>query len=521
MRKIPKTMSTQHPDNASKPRWAKDEVIAWEDEVYETYYVFSVFGAQEQMWDWEGKDVDPHVVRKLLESFPDFFRDHVLGSDVYLTYRIPNPSVERAEKKGVVEALESIPSSYDVAVKFYGDHVSPPVFEVILPLTKSHLEPLMVLAYYRRFVAGKGRLRLIDRGAISVSDWIGEFKPKSIEVIPLIEDMESILNIEEIVGGFARAANPPYLRVFIARSDPALNYGLPTAVVLSKLALAKLAVLSRELGIPIYPIIGSGPPPFRGHLNPHNVDGFLREYKGYWTATIQSAFKYDYEEGEVREAVRKLNRELGAESLELSTEEEKVKALIAKLSRAYKSRVEEIHQLVNEFSKLIPRRRARRLHIGLFGYSRDAGRVKLPRAIRFTATLYSLGIPPEILGVEALTELREDEWDLFEELYVNWRYDLETAARRVCWDNINLMLSEREVYEKVVLKLRAKHGLAEIMRDLKALEDELGISTGPRTLSERRYDNEVNNILLSFAEGDLSATRKSISTAARMRRFLG
>ncbi|RLI09868.1 phosphoenolpyruvate carboxylase, partial [Candidatus Bathyarchaeota archaeon] len=54
MRKIPCTMSTQHPDNASLPPWTSKEIIANEDEVFEAYYAFSELGCQEQMWDWEG-----------------------------------------------------------------------------------------------------------------------------------------------------------------------------------------------------------------------------------------------------------------------------------------------------------------------------------------------------------------------------------------------------------------------------------------------------------------------------------
>ncbi|MEK6976784.1 MAG: phosphoenolpyruvate carboxylase, partial [Candidatus Hydrothermarchaeota archaeon] len=51
----------------------------------------------------------------------------------------------------------------------------------------------------------------------------------------------------------------------------------------------------------------------------------------------------------------------------------------------------------------VPKRRKRKLHIGLFGYSRKVGELSLPRAIGFCASMYSLGLPPELLGLSALT----------------------------------------------------------------------------------------------------------------------
>jgi phosphoenolpyruvate carboxylase len=59
--------------------------------------------------------------------------------------------------------------------------------------------------------------------------------------------------------------------------------------------------------------------------------------------------------------------------------------------------------LINEVAKYVPRRRKRKLHIGLFGYSRNLDGVKLPRAISFCCSLYSLGIPPEIIGLDSLS----------------------------------------------------------------------------------------------------------------------
>jgi Phosphoenolpyruvate carboxylase (EC 4.1.1.31) len=137
MRKIPKTMSTQHPDNARVPEWAKSEVIEGDDEVIEAYYSYMNLGIHEVMWDAEGKDVDTHVVRKLLSSYAEYFKENIIGQDVFLTYRLPNPRIEGAERKVFAETMESIPVAYDLAEKFYGKKVIP-VFEVILPFTTDY-----------------------------------------------------------------------------------------------------------------------------------------------------------------------------------------------------------------------------------------------------------------------------------------------------------------------------------------------------------------------------------------------
>ena len=66
--RIPRCMSTQHPDNVAMPFFAQSAPLTAEDEVREAYYAFSHLGCDEQMWDFEGKEVDGHVVEKLLST---------------------------------------------------------------------------------------------------------------------------------------------------------------------------------------------------------------------------------------------------------------------------------------------------------------------------------------------------------------------------------------------------------------------------------------------------------------------
>jgi len=509
-------MSTQHPDNASNPHWVRGEVFSGEEEVFEAFYAFSELGCNEQMWDWEGKDVDPHVVRKLLTHFPEFFKENILGRDVFITYRVPNPEVERAERKGVIEALETIPRAYDIAKEFYGKVEAPPIFEVILPLTKSARDLIRLFNSYAKAIIGRGDVELEE--GYTVKDWVGAFSPKRINVIPLVEDMESIFNIKEIVSGYVRFAGAKAVRVFIARSDPALNYGLFSAVILSKLALMKLRELSEELGVAVYPIIGTGSPPFRGHLTPDNLNNFLKEYRGYRTVTIQSALKYDVPLDRCREAISTLNKELRRERGSWELDEVLVKGVISKLAERYRKLVEGLAPLVNYVAKFVPKRRLRKLHIGLYGYSREIGRVKLPRAIEFVASLSSLGMPPEFIGLSALSRLSEEEFSELEEAYLTWRADLRKASSYVSWDNLDLLLSSGEA-SRFAERLGVKEALRSLVEDLKYCEESLGVKLGPRRLSERRHLNATNNLLISLLEG--GDVKDYLLEAAKIRGYLG
>ena len=422
MVKIPKCMSTQHPDNVNSPFFAENTELSGEDEIQEAYYIFSHLGCDEQMWDCEGKEVDSFVVKKLLTKYEPFFREKGLGRDIFITLRVPNPTVEKAEAKILLETLESIPRSFDAAKLFYGDNTSP-IFEVILPMTTSPKCLDRIYRYYCDFVVEKQN-KTFKEGDITIAEWIGEFKPERINVIPLFEDMEHMLDAHNMTKEYLRDKDVEYQRVFLARSDPAMNYGLVSAVLLNKIALQRLQGLSEEIGIAIYPIVGVGSAPFRGNLKPQAVERVMKEYPSAYTFTVQSAFKYDNPPGEVREAVRKLQEKKTGSPKEV--DEERCLEIIEKYSREYQKQIATLAPVINRVARYVPSRRKRKLHIGLFGYSRSIGGISLPRAIAFTAALYSIGLPPEILGLNALNE---DDIQFLREVYVNFEDDLMDSLR--------------------------------------------------------------------------------------------
>ena len=401
---IPKVMSTQHPDNATPAPFADEAgVLKGEGEVAEAASVYAM-GCDEQMWDSEGKEADAQVVRKLLTSYPDFFRnEHHLGRDIALTLRVPNPHIEHDMRKSMVEALQSVPSAWDMAHSFYGEGHAVPIQEVILPLTTSAEEVSLVEAYYRKVIVGhEDQVLIEDR---TVRDWVGEFFPKRVRVIPLIEDMESLISSDRIVEEYVQDRDLPYQRVFLARSDPALNYGIVGAELMLKVGLLRLHNLEERLGLPLYPIIGAGSVPFRGHLTPLNVERAFIEYPTAQTLTVQSAFKYDYDTEVVRDGIEQIRSHERGEPVPI--DEARAREIIDKTTAEYQANVRKLTDTIRAVSAHVPKRRERKMHVGLFGYGRSlggVGGVTLPRAISFTASLYSIGIPPELLGLASLTE---------------------------------------------------------------------------------------------------------------------
>jgi phosphoenolpyruvate carboxylase len=519
---IPRTMMTQHPDNVNVPSWSNSEIIDGNTEIFEAYFAYETLGCQEVMWDAEGKDVDTRVVRKLLDKHQEYFREHVIGKDVFLTYRIPNPKIEVVEKKVAVETLQNIPVAYDVASSFYRKAVVP-IFEVILPYTTDSREPLWLYNYYRKTIAADQEVELDE--ATTVEDWVGAFKPRTINVIPLVEDFSSTLSVDRIVTPYINAAKCRIVRVFVARSDPALNYGLMCATLLSKVALSKLKSLEKKLGVEIHPIVGAGSKPFRGHLSPDNVENFLREYRGVSTVTVQSAFRYDYPIEVVKERVRLLNNCLpNGGPLFVEPEEESVMSeMLPKCRKRYEAVIEVWAPFLNGISAYVPQRRARKLHIGLFGYSRCVAGVCLPRAITFSAALYSLGVPPEFLGAGVLEDLSEREWRVLEKHYVNLKHDFGVAGAYVSCENIEMLIeNSQRTSDRVKMSVeKLEEGLEAVKRDLAAVEDKLAVRLGPKTLSEKRHENFSNNFLIAFLEGEDDEAEKALVEAAKIRRCLG
>ncbi len=506
-RRIPSLMATQHPDNASAPFWTDDPFINTHKEVEEIYQSFFGLGCDEYMWDWEGKFADEGMIERLLTNYFEAFKKDQLGKDRFITLRIPNIWEEKSFK--LARAYMSVLSAGEFMKSL--DLNTPPVFELILPMTKSADQLIHIQKTFQKTAQLHEQI-FCDEDATDCNR-MGE---GYIHIVPLFESVDDLAGCATVLTEFLRLhkehfkKDPPYLRVFIARSDPALNAGFVPAVLASRLALREIARLEKETGIPMYPIIGSGSLPFRGGLNPENIEKVLPQYEGVRTVSIQSAFRYDYPQEEVQAALKFIAEELPKKKAPLFNDVtfEKLNELIQLFKGTYRPTLENFAPLINEMAKHIPSRRERVQHIGLFGYNRGVGEIKLPRAITFTGACYSLGVPPEFIGTGRALKLAKEKGllPLLEEHFFTLRSELTHAGKYLNTENLETF-AETQSWAK------------ELLEDVRLCEEILSIELGPQKPNHFLHRNLTSTILLKRSM-DIDF-QDDLVEAAVMRKSLG
>jgi phosphoenolpyruvate carboxylase len=501
--KIPATMATQHPDNAYKPYWRTKAFVSTSKEVEECYRSFADLGCQEYMWDWEGKFVDEAVVDRLYQKYFDYFSKHPLGCDNFLTFRIPN--IQREGQSRLARAFAGILSA-SYSANELGLH-APPLFEVIHPMTIS-AEPLIILQ--KKFhETAKFQQKILE---------MPNLKPQHLRIIPLIEGTGALLKSRRILERYSAFMEKftgrrlRLLRPFIARSDPALDGGFVAAVLSAKAAISEYYWFQKESGIRVYPIIGAGSLRFRGGLSPTTVDEFLETYPGIATVTVQSSFRYDHPLDEVKKAIAKLNRKLPSlDPVMFSSKQmEALNQLDKIFVHYYRRTIEGLGAFINQMAKYIPARRERLQHIGHFGYSRQVGKkgLNLPRAITFTAIFYSLGVPPELIGMgRGLREAREKKLlPSLEEFFPNLRQAIVQVGRYLNRENLDILAKRQEQFQYV------KTGI-------KMIEEYLGERLGPLTPDDFLHRNYTSNVIQNWLQK--APLEEDIVKAAQIRRSLG
>lgn len=498
-RKIPSVMVSQHPDNSSKPYWHTEAYINDQYEVKECYLAFSELGVSEYKWDWEGKFVEESVFERLISEYSTFFQKNPLGKEKFLTFRLPDFRVETEFR--LSRSFMTILSADGLAKKV-GLH-TPPIFEVILPMTQSAEEMISIQEAFNEIASLRHKLHIRNSGSM-----------RHIEIIPLFESLETIINADGILDTYINMHKkfgflPDYVRPYFARSDSALSSGIVPSVLSIKIGLSRLRKFEEKRGLEIYPIIGAGSLPFRGGSTPYTIPQFASEYKGIRTMLVQSAFQYDFPIADVKSAIDQINKLLNNESILLSPSEEKaIISLIPLFETPYKNTVKKIGPTIYTMAGFLPPRRERLKHTGLLKYPRRIGGIKIPRAIGFTASLYSLGIPPELIGTgRGIKKAQElGKLPLVEKYYLYFRSDLERAGKYL--------------NKKVLKKLAERsNAFCPILEDIEEVEKYLGHELSPESAEEKAHAVFTSEIYEKFTNS--IEIKELIAQAAILRKSLG
>lgn len=504
MRNIPGTMATQHPDNAFAPYWDTDgrPFVAAYQEMAEAVECFKDLDVNEYMWDWEGKHADAAVIDRLFSANYDYFSKHQLGRDKFLTFRIPNIWEERGYN--LLLAMTVLLSGEDEARDLGFDQR--PLFEVILPMTERPEQLMRIHKLFQKLANFKS------------SDFTKREPDNTdyLELIPLVESVENQLGVADLLEKYVALHDehygfkPAYVRPFLAGSDSALSSGLLAGVIGNKVGLSRSYEFSQKSGIPVYPIFGFGSLHFRGGLSPSkdSIKRFLAEFPGVRTVTVQSSFRYDHPKATVKTAIAELESNLPKTPPRIiGAADQKTLITIAERSAGfYKKSLDLVAESMQSIFAGVPKRRDRRQHIGLLAYSRSMGEQTLPRAITFTAGFYSIGVPPEFIGIgRALKSLSPAEMKVLQDSYPSLKNDYSAAGRYLNMDNLERFAEGNE-------------GWKQILEDVRLAEEILDVKFGPVTKDEQKHRDLTTKLA---ASDDKASPTALIEEMAGLRRSLG
>ncbi|ACB39366.1 phosphoenolpyruvate carboxylase [Pyrobaculum neutrophilum] len=441
---IPRLMCTQHPDATVK--------VTASEEVDEAIVAYTAYGCDEVMIDYEGKTTPYAQPKDITVKAHD--SGLPLGEKFYLTPRMPNPRLEEFERSMLT--LEAAILANYFSAKLTGRQA---IRWVVLPMVAD----VETLGLVYRMLIHKTEAYTRETGV----------KLEPPELIPLIEDAVAQLKADELIGGLLKQMSQPprYLRLFLGKSDSAVKHGHIASALAIVATLSKVKAVERELGVKIYPILGMGSPPFRGAINNPTLSHLeVIQYAGYYTATIQSAVRYDTSYDEYTRVRESILNACCLPSRDIDTPE--VEGLITKASSTYRSLIVKYAERVVQVARLVPGTRDR-VSWAVYGRNITAEDrvVNMPRAIVYTSTWYAMGLPPIFLDAPTVVELaKSDQLDVvlraLPTLKREWEYDAQffdpqTAAK---YTSEELVKTVQEAMDYLGINARASGTYLSLLR---------------------------------------------------------
>ncbi len=460
MRQYPATMATQHPDNS-------EVYINIQQEPQEAIHALTPrdrggLGIEEIMIDFEGKLTPYHQTSQIAMGLIDI--GIIPGRDVSITPRIPND-----RKEPLFRQLMSIMSLVETNILAFKQTGVQAIRETVVPMIESGDEIFRI------------QQRIDSVIELGNKNYDVPFPAGAIRVIPLVETVPSLVNIDRILDDYEESARKEGMttkdiRVMMARSDSAMSYGMISSVLAVLTAISRSAQWGKHHGVEVAPILGGGSLPFRGHVTPANLDMFCRNYGGIRTVTLQSGLRYDHGPEATRRVSEELSGKLGTIPVRSFSDEEqaRMREFIGIFTKHYLKTFVKLAETVDRIAKYIPKNRDRLAGSkSALGYAREVADTRevadlvadpvlreelcslnteiscaIPRAISFTASMYTIGMPPEFVGVgrglkEILEKYGQEGIDQLTAFYPQLQADLQFASRFV-----NLKVSRDVVPEE-------------------------------------------------------------------------
>ncbi|HXH23238.1 MAG TPA: phosphoenolpyruvate carboxylase [Dehalococcoidia bacterium] len=487
---IPCAMLTQHPDAASRYVSVQEEP---DEAVRGLLPPPEGLGADEIMVDFEGKLTPYHQTSQVVLAL----LQHGVkpGDEIRVTPRAPS-----ADKENVFRQLMALMSIVETNVQAYRPLERIAVREVIVPMTQTA----------DQLVAVRRRFRAIEE--LGLEEFGLNPTGEGIQPIPLIEEVPPLLGTGSLLREYLQLCrwsgyDTPYLRVMLGHSDSALGYGMVAAALSVRAALIDAFEAGDAFDCPVFPIIGVGSLPFRGHLTGPSLPDFLERFPGTRTVTIQGAIRYDHDPAEAPAMIAELRRRVHeGDGRRPDRDDREVLAELAVLfSVNYLNTFHKFAQAVAGLSDLVPEQRDRLTRHSPVSYSRQMPKpsrlaemvgsealreelrlldsmpelpVPLPRAISFTASLYSIGLPPEFIGTgRGLRAACELYGESFLKDMGRWFPGLKEA----------LTFAGRYLDLDVAKDFLPREAMQELRQDVDAAEELLHLTLGPQTEEDQFY----------------------------------
>jgi phosphoenolpyruvate carboxylase len=488
-RKIPCSIATQFCDNTFKPFWSFGKGNPIADDFFDCYVAFKELCCHEYLWDWKNRKIDELLVRKLLNAYPKFFNQKIMGKDCFITLRM-----------GQKESIESLGRAFLSIIhsnRFAKDKgiTEKPIFSMANS-AKSANELLRFTKLYNETIS------LVKENLDNKPE------PERISAITTHQFSDS-LDWYGIIGKYLFDYQHSFrhkldcMRVILPRHLLADNKGFVGSVLAVKNALSRYHAFSENTGVEILPIIETGSLMFRGGFRPGRAEDFISTYSGVRSVAATASVRYDYDIADVKETIIELNKKLMKEKSKEKSDEKPDFFSAEKMRR-----IEQLEEIFGRNYRRAMNSIANSKIIIELKESMEKINSRADPRIKNSFALYSLGIPPEFLGTgRAIIEcIKEGNIKLLETVYPQIKQELICAGSLLNKENIILLSKTGRAWE-------------EILTDVKLIEDYTDTSLGPDSTDSFIHRNHTSNVFhLYMTKRDFL---KDLVCAANARHGLG